>query len=334
MDKLNVFLSWSGEQSKIVAKALKRWLPLALGDGINPWFSDTDIGAGKRFVLELGRSLEASGIGILCITGENRASPWVMFEAGALSKSLNGGAVIPYLIGVEMKDLVGPLKEFQSKKATREGTFEVLTQINDVMASPVIGSTLELRFTSLWPSLERDIERALREHSSNYLGGWWVYSLLAETSEWSRDTVGYFCLKHHPDGAEIGEARALWVIDDALVHRGDWKSDAVWISREMIRLIYRMIAVKVTEGVLEYDGYLELRPTTRKPILGRSSWVGSFNDLKNRGLISGPVYAEYLSPLANYDLDELQTRLADKKDVLLGRVREIWPDLRKLNTPP
>lgn len=42
---MRVFVSWSGERSREVAKAFRDWLPLVLHYA-EPWVSDADIEAG------------------------------------------------------------------------------------------------------------------------------------------------------------------------------------------------------------------------------------------------------------------------------------------------
>jgi hypothetical protein len=103
---VDIFLSWSGDRSNRVAQALKKWLPLVLDD-VKPWFSDKDILAGKRWFLEVGQGLQETNFGIICLTRDNLESPWLLFEAGALSKALDEGHVCPYLLDVEVKDITG-----------------------------------------------------------------------------------------------------------------------------------------------------------------------------------------------------------------------------------
>ena len=326
MEKLDVFLSWSGEQSRIVAEALKDWLPQVLDESINPWFSKTNIQAGSISILAIGLSLEASGIGILCVTDENKTAPWIMFEAGAISKHLEKSLVIPYLIDLDEDELVGPLSHFQAKKATPEGTFEILSTINQEMAQQISAPILEKRFNVFWPQLEARIREASGA-PSKHLGGWWVYSLIAETPEGFKDTLGYFCMKHSHERAVINEGRAFWVKGSRLYHRGEWKADSIWIHDNMIRLIYAMSSVTPIEDITDYEGYLELKSSQLKPILGESSWVGSFHDLKTRSTIKGYVYAERLAPLPRLYSNDLKDCLRKKKNPLLNRVRSFYPDI-------
>jgi hypothetical protein len=91
---MKIFLSWSGEKSRIVASALSQWLP-SLVPTTKPWMSE-QIRAGDRWESELVKELKNTDCGVLCLTAENLQSPWLNFEAGALSKAVDKSRVIPY----------------------------------------------------------------------------------------------------------------------------------------------------------------------------------------------------------------------------------------------
>jgi TIR domain len=112
---MKIFISWSGERSEALATALKEWLPLVLHYA-EPWLSRSDIDAGGRWGVEIAKELEACNFGIICITRENRDAPWILFEAGALAKSMQDGKVIPLLLDLDKKEISGPLAQFQAKK--------------------------------------------------------------------------------------------------------------------------------------------------------------------------------------------------------------------------
>ena len=82
---MKIVISWSGERSKAIAEIFRLWLPCCL-QYIEPWMSDSDIPKGKRWALELAGQLAGANFGLVCLTPENLYSPWVNFEAGALSK--------------------------------------------------------------------------------------------------------------------------------------------------------------------------------------------------------------------------------------------------------
>ena len=109
---------------RLLAQALHGWLPLVL-HYVKPWLSDADVSAGDRWATVVAKELETSNFGIICVTPENLNSPWVLFEAGALAKTMQGSKVIPLLFNLEFSDISGPLAQFQAKKFDREGLAEV-----------------------------------------------------------------------------------------------------------------------------------------------------------------------------------------------------------------
>jgi hypothetical protein len=156
---MKVFISWSGQKSKYVAAKLKSWLPLVL-HFIDPWMSEKDIFAGDRWSKELAESLQDTKFGIVVLTGSNRESSWIHFEAGALSKSVDEAKIIPYLVDLELSDLDAPLSQFQAKKAEQEPTFDVIKAINNNAEKPISEDRLRSLFSALWPDLEKYIKEA------------------------------------------------------------------------------------------------------------------------------------------------------------------------------
>lgn len=150
---MRVFISWSGDRSKGLAQALKDWLPLVL-HYVEPWMSEASIDAGQRWGIAVAKELEASNYGIICVTRENLNAPWVLFEAGALAKSLADSQVIPLLLDLDFKDISGPLAQFQAKKAEKDGIEEVVHSINKAANHPVPEDRAKSLFDALWPQLE------------------------------------------------------------------------------------------------------------------------------------------------------------------------------------
>jgi hypothetical protein len=158
---MKVFISWSGERSKRVAQALRTFLQ-DVNQNIVPWLSEADIGAGSRWRYDLANALELTTFGIICLTSEAATSPWLLFEAGALSKSVQNGRVCPYLIGVEPKNLEGPLSQFQSKLADFDGTMELLSDINKTMDHGSLSDDrLKRYFDMFWPAVECVVSEVL-----------------------------------------------------------------------------------------------------------------------------------------------------------------------------
>jgi hypothetical protein len=154
---MKVFISWSGKRSKALANTLRDWLPMAL-QYVEPWVSDKDISAGDRWAQAIAGELEASNFGIICITPENLHSEWVLFESGALSKSMLDAKVIPLLYGLEISDLSGPLSQFQAQKLEESGIMEVVRSINKVSETKTSEQIIGQLVPALWPRLKEAVE--------------------------------------------------------------------------------------------------------------------------------------------------------------------------------
>ena len=154
---MKVFLSWSGQASNEVAQALRDWLPAVL-QATRPYFSPADIAKGARWSSEVAAELSESRVGILCVTRENLSAPWLMFEAGALAKSIESSKVIPLLVGVDPADLSGPLAQFQAAKFERTEIRRILAVINRELGSAALDEqVLSSVFDKWWPDLEAQI---------------------------------------------------------------------------------------------------------------------------------------------------------------------------------
>ena len=158
---MKLFLSWSGVRSRRVAERLHGWLVDVMPVVIEPWMSEADIAAGKRWGREIDAQLAESAFGIVCLTGSNQAAPWLIFEAGALAKSVSEANVCPYLIDLEPQDLKpGPLTQFQAKRADENGTWDLVRAINSALGnSGFEESWLRKHFERWWPDLESELLR-------------------------------------------------------------------------------------------------------------------------------------------------------------------------------
>ena len=104
---MHVFLSWSGAKSKAVAEILKKYLPSMINEA-EPWLSNQQIDPGSRWGPEIAKNLEIANIGISCITAENQNAPWILFEAGAITKSTTVGRAIVLRIDLKTTEVTGP----------------------------------------------------------------------------------------------------------------------------------------------------------------------------------------------------------------------------------
>lgn len=126
---LNIFISWSGERSKAMAEFLSSWIRKVIQLS-KPWMSDKDIHKGQRWSLEIGKNLKNHNIGLICVTPENYKASWLLFEAGALSKTIGDSKVCPILLGMSPSELDGPLKQFQATVLTKDDVFKLLKVLN------------------------------------------------------------------------------------------------------------------------------------------------------------------------------------------------------------
>jgi hypothetical protein len=153
---LKIFISWSGPRSEALAVALREWFPLVL-HYVDPWLSKSDIQAGERWNVEIAKELEACNFGVICLTTENVGAPWILFEAGALAKSMQDGRVIPLLLDLDVKDISGPLAQFQTKKADQGGIRELAMSLNKTASAPVPEGQVDKLFSALWADFEKQI---------------------------------------------------------------------------------------------------------------------------------------------------------------------------------
>ncbi len=161
----SVFISWSGDRSKGVAEKLRDWLPCIIS--ARYWVSSRDLPDGKRWVSELSRRLEDSHFGIIVVTPENRSSPWLLFEAGALSKNIKEGRVVPYLVSLEKGALEGPLKQFQALAANKNNTLRLVESIRLVLPNSEEKEVIKKRFNLFWPEFEFELTKVLEQPPPN-----------------------------------------------------------------------------------------------------------------------------------------------------------------------
>lgn len=156
----NVFISWSGERSRAVAQKLRDWLPIVVQTA-RPWMSDTDIAKGSRGLSELAKALFSIKVGIVCLSPENLETPWLLFEAGALSKTIDDSSrLCTYLLaGLEPEDVKPPLGMFQATKATKHDSRSLVQTISvSVSEEPLGDEELDQIFEAMWPLLEATIK--------------------------------------------------------------------------------------------------------------------------------------------------------------------------------
>jgi hypothetical protein len=177
---MKLFICWSGEPSHKIALALRDWIP-AVVPSITPWVSSEDIRKGTRWGAELAKQLEDAFYGAICLTPDNIREPWLLFEAGALSKAVGESRVFPLLFGVDPGQLPGPLAQFQVTTYEKEDVRKFMHSLNE---APGYQSTppeqLNRVFEYSWHGLQGKLDPLLKK----------VLKLSAEASKDVSESTG------------------------------------------------------------------------------------------------------------------------------------------------
>jgi hypothetical protein len=150
---MRVFISWGGEPSRSVARALRDWLPMVV-QHVEPWMSDADIPTGARWNNEVATGLERTNFGIICLTRANQERPWLLFEAGALAKSMKVARVVPLCIDLLPADITGPLATFQAISMNEDGMRRLVHDVSAARKRPIPERRMDELFDAMWPRLE------------------------------------------------------------------------------------------------------------------------------------------------------------------------------------
>ncbi|MGN0569417.1 MAG: hypothetical protein ACI4N4_02830 [Candidatus Fimenecus sp.] len=154
---MKVFISWSGDLSLKVAQIFREWLPSVI-QSIEPYVSSEDIDKGARWSTDIAKELENSTFGILCVTGENIEAPWLSFEAGALSKTMEKSFVTPFLFDIKRSDVKGPILQFQSTIFEKKDIKKLLKTLNKACGdSGISEAQLDKAFDVWYPTLETEL---------------------------------------------------------------------------------------------------------------------------------------------------------------------------------
>lgn len=154
---MKVFLSWSGTRSHKVALVFRDWLPSVI-QAIVPYVSSEDIDKGARWSTDIAKELEDSTFGILCVTRENINAPWLTFEAGALSKTMDKSFVSPFLFDIKRSEVDGPILQFQSTIFEREDLKKLVKTLNKACEKDSLADDrLEKAFDVWYTTLESEL---------------------------------------------------------------------------------------------------------------------------------------------------------------------------------
>jgi TIR domain len=162
--KTKIFISWSGEKSKNIALVLKEWVPLIL-PSVEAFVSDEDIEKGSRSLNIISSELQEARYGIFCLTAENLSSPWIYFEAGAISKTIDNSRIMPILFDIEGSDISkgNPLLQFQYTTFEKGDFLKCLKAVNGCCGDQaIIETNLAIMLDSFWEKIYSAVESAIK----------------------------------------------------------------------------------------------------------------------------------------------------------------------------
>ena len=157
---MKVFISWSGKRSKETAEVLCKWIRQIL-QAAEPWIS-LDIEKGSRWNEKISQELEQTKIGIICLNQDNISSEWILFEAGALSKTKDAH-VCTFLLDINPAEIKPPLGQFQHTLFKKDDMKKLIFDINNKMfengEKKLLEGDLEETFETFWPKLNSNLEK-------------------------------------------------------------------------------------------------------------------------------------------------------------------------------
>lgn len=157
---MKVFLSWSGKKSLAAAQLFSEWLPCIIQKA-QPWISSKDIDRGSIWFGEIYSQLAECNQGVLFVTKENQIKPWLLFEAGALSKGISENRVCTFLVDLNVRDIESssPLSHLNHTSTTKDQIFELTKTINKRLQSEAISeAVLQKTFEAMWEDFSEKLE--------------------------------------------------------------------------------------------------------------------------------------------------------------------------------
>lgn len=204
---MKLFISWSGKLSHEIAKELKEWFPQVINQ-LKPFVSSESIKKGDRWLLDINSELEQSNFGIVCLTKENLTEPWIMFEAGALSKNISQSRVSCVLFdNLKQNDVDSPLSIFQNTEFNKDEIRKLVVSINYALGDTKIADAiLNKSFEKWYPELEDKILDIQNNYSPDLppkIEGDNTLNEILRTTKYISNVVARFNLKLPSDSLDF-----------------------------------------------------------------------------------------------------------------------------------
>lgn len=159
---MKVFMSWSGDRSREVAKLLDFWIKCVV-QASRPWISTSGIDSGSIWFNQINSELQDTTFGIICLTKENKEAPWILFESGALAKGLASSRVCTFLIDLETRDIRDPLAQFNHTLPNYDSMWKLVSTLNGSMPELTRLDVAILKgvFDTYWPQFKQKFDQIL-----------------------------------------------------------------------------------------------------------------------------------------------------------------------------
>lgn len=260
---MNVFISWSKDYSKAVASVFRKWIKQVLQQ-TNPFMSESDIDLGTVPLSEIDINLQKANVGIVIVTKENKNSPWINYESGAIATALDGNnKLIPILIGVTIDELgTVPLSKFQAaKEFSQEEMYKLIKSLNEELGDNKLPNDALLEtFELWWPRLEEQISEIKVPRKTEQTGD---YNIKENFQDVKMEDI-YFITKRNTKVLEDLSMR----INDSLVynkrnatnHTGfnDYSNHLRYMNRELNKINSQLFSILEVKKNMDLDETVDL----------------------------------------------------------------------------
>ncbi|MCR9270241.1 MAG: toll/interleukin-1 receptor domain-containing protein [Hyphomonadaceae bacterium] len=156
---MSVFISWSGEKSREVARAFHVLLRFSLStERVN--LSEEFIRQGKVWFDELTKAIADSTFCVVIATPDSFKSPWVQFEAGAIWRTSQENSVSALLVHLNVDDIrETPLSSFQNTQCDANNVLSLVKKIKQALSIDVGDDVIERNFVGAWREFEQIVTK-------------------------------------------------------------------------------------------------------------------------------------------------------------------------------
>lgn len=153
-----LFIGWLDACGAAFCDTLSKWTARVF-PGVKVAMAP-DVRADPQWQITLPRSLRGAEAALVCVLGEQAASPWVHLQLGVCFRALGiSRPVVPVLLDVPDTALSSsPLGLFQAVRPTKEDFRRLVRDLSRVLADPSNEQTALERFESTFDDLLSDLD--------------------------------------------------------------------------------------------------------------------------------------------------------------------------------